>query len=253
MEESAGEDRTLHADGLLNGRDLGGLKRADGTLTPRGIFFRSENVDLLTVSGWQSIYDAGIRTVVDLRQQRERERDTKERPPWLTTVHVDLDGLENTDFWASYLESGLVGTALYFLPYLTAMPERAGSALSSILNAPSGGVLFHCMGGRDRTGIISMLLLSAVGVQHEAIVHDYLETVRLGDVRSASNGRNSAEPELNELCVRHGTTTEGAFRAALAGFDLDVFITAAGLNDEDRAALASWRGSVDCRRAGSAI
>jgi hypothetical protein len=37
------EDRTLKVDGLVNGRDLGGLKRTDGTVTPRGVFFRSEN------------------------------------------------------------------------------------------------------------------------------------------------------------------------------------------------------------------
>ncbi|WP_416403532.1 tyrosine-protein phosphatase [Arthrobacter sp. LFS091] len=246
MEISDGDDRTLRADGLLNGRDLGGLKRSDGTFTPRGVFFRSENVDLLTAAGWQALYDSGIRTVVDLRQRQEREMDNQERPPWVTTVHVDLDGLENTGFWGGFWDNGLVGTALYFLPHLTAMPERAGSTLSAILNAAPGGVLFHCMGGRDRTGIIAMLLLSAVGVEQEAIVHDYMETVRLGDLRAASTNRNSAEAQLNELCVRHGTTTEGAFRAALTSLDLDGFIEAAGLNEKDRATLASWRGSVCC-------
>ncbi|WP_416429489.1 tyrosine-protein phosphatase [Paenarthrobacter nicotinovorans] len=80
MKISDGGDRTLHAEGLTNGRDLGGLKRADGTFTPRGVFFRSENVDLLTPDGWQSLYNAGIRTVVDLRQERERELDIHERP-----------------------------------------------------------------------------------------------------------------------------------------------------------------------------
>ncbi|MEQ4566828.1 tyrosine-protein phosphatase [Paenarthrobacter sp. CAP02] len=246
MEISDGDDRTLRADGLLNGRDLGGLKRSDGTFTPRGVFFRSENVDLLTAAGWQALYDSGIRTVVDLRQRQEREMDNQERPPWVTTVHVDLDGLENTGFWGGFWDNGLVGTALYFLPHLTAMPERAGSTLSAILNAAPGGVLFHCMGGRDRTGIIAMLLLSAVGVEQEAIVHDYMETVRLDDLRAASTNRNRAEAQLNELCVRHGTTTEGAFRAALTGLDLDGFIEAAGLNEKDRATLASWRGSVCC-------
>lgn len=253
MEISDSEDRALHADGLTNGRDLGGLKRNDGTFTPRGVFFRSENIDLLTRNGWQCLYDAGIRTVVDLRQQQERELDIQERPQWLTTVHVDLDGLENTEFWGGFWDNGLVGTALYFLPHLTAMPERAGSTLSAILNAPPGGVLFHCMGGRDRTGIIAMLLLSAVGVQQEAIVHDYMETVRVGDLRAASSNRNSAEAQLNELCVRYGTTTEGAFRAALTGLDLDGFIAAAGLSENDRAVLASWRGSIDCRPSGREI
>ena len=143
------EERTLRAEGLVNVRDLGGLERADGTLTPRGVFFRSENVDWLTRTGWRQLYDAGIRTIVDLRQQRERDADTHARPAWLSTVHVDLDGLENTEFWADYWDNGLVGTALYFLPHLTAMPERAGAALSAILNAPPGGVLFHCVGGFD--------------------------------------------------------------------------------------------------------
>ena len=239
-----GNERVLQADGLVNGRDLGGLPRADGALTPRGVFFRSGNVDWVTPDGWQQIYDAGIRTVVDLRQHRERDADIQTRPGWLTTVHVDLDGLENSEFWADYWDNGLVGTALYFLPHLWAMPERAGASLSAIVNAPPGGVLFHCMGGRDRTGIIAMLLLSAIGTEPEAIVDDYLETVRLGDLRAVSAERNTVELELNEICRRYGTTTEGAFRDALAGLQLNDFIEASGLTGPERVKLLTWRGNV---------
>ncbi|MET3902238.1 tyrosine-protein phosphatase [Paenarthrobacter sp. 4246] len=244
MEESGRKDRALRVDGLVNARDLGGLERADGTLTPHGVFFRSDNVDRISPDGWKQVYEAGIRTVIDLRQPGEREKDTRKRPPWLTTINVDLDGLENTEFWAGYWDNGLVGTALYFLPHLAEMPERAGAAISAILNAPPGGVLFHCMGGRDRTGIIAMILLSAVNAGTEEIVDDYLETVRLGDVRAASSNRNNAESVLNELCERHGTTTEGAFRTALAGFDPQQFTQAADLPERDRTALATWRGSI---------
>jgi protein-tyrosine phosphatase len=240
-----GNERILLADGLVNGRDLGGLPRADGTLTPRGVFFRSANVDWVTPDGWQQIYDAGIRTVVDLRQQRERDADIQTRPDWLNTVHVDLDGLENTEFWADYWDNGLVGTALYFLPHLSAMPERAGAALSAIVDAPPGGVLFHCMGGRDRTGIIAMLLLSVIGTEPDAIVDDYLETVRLGDLRAVSAERNTVEFELNEICRRYGTTTEGAFRAALAGLKLNDFVEASGLTGPDLVGLFTWRGNAD--------
>ncbi|WP_284980973.1 tyrosine-protein phosphatase [Arthrobacter sp. efr-133-TYG-118] len=238
------EDRTLKVDGLVNGRDLGGLKRTDGTVTPRGVFFRSENVDCITGNGWQQVYDAGIHTVVDLRQQRERKTDTRERPDWLTTIHVDLDGLEDKGFWADYWDNGLVGTAIYFLPHLAAMPERAGTAITEVLNAPAGGVLFHCMGGRDRTGLVAMALLHAIGTDPECIIDDYLESVRLGDVRAASSNRNNAEPMLEELCRQHGTTTEGAFRNALAKFDLQAFLDAADFTDEDRKALFTWRGAI---------
>jgi protein-tyrosine phosphatase len=244
----SGSGRALHADGLVNIRDLGGLERTDGTLTPRGVFFRSENVDGLTIEGWEQIYEAGIRTVVDLRQQGERALDTAERPGWLTTSHVDLDGLENEEFWSGYWENGLVGTALYYLPHLTAMPERAAAALSAIINAPRGGVLFHCMAGRDRTGIIAMLLLVAANVDSEAIVDDYLETVRRGELRANHLGIKNAEPELDGLCAQNGTTTEGAFRAALTGFDPVGFLESAGMNERDQAALMTWRGHIDVDR-----
>jgi protein tyrosine/serine phosphatase len=238
------EDRRLNVDGLVNERDLGGLQRAGGALTPRGVFFRSENVDSVTENGWQQIYDAGIRTVVDLRRQEERDTDTRERPNWLTTIHADLDGLENTEFWADYWDNGLVGTALYFLPHLAAMPERTGAAISAVVNAPAGGVLFHCMGGRDRTGLLAMALLHAIGTDPDCIVDDYLETVKLGDVRADSSKRNNVEPRLEELCRQYGTTTEGAFRDALAKFDLQAFLDAAELTDADREGLFTWRGAT---------
>jgi protein tyrosine/serine phosphatase len=244
MTVSQGDVRELRTDGLVNGRDLGGLRRTDGTLTPRGIFFRSENVDWVTAEGWQQLYDAGIRTVVDLRQQGERDADTQARPDWVNILHVDLDGLENTEFWADYWDNGLVSTALYFSPHLAAMPERAAAAISAIVSAPPGGVLFHCMGGRDRTGMISMLLLAAVDVDHEEIVDDYLETIRHGDLRAASRNRNNEESALDELCQRHGTTTEGAFRSALGDLDIGTYLEAARLGIRERAALESWRGSL---------
>ncbi|PWJ47607.1 Protein tyrosine/serine phosphatase [Quadrisphaera granulorum] len=237
-------DRALRAEGLVNARDLGGLRRDDGTLTPTGVFYRSENVDWLTPAGWQQLYAAGIRTIVDLRQPAERARDLAERPDWVTTVEVDLDGLENHEFWKDYWDNGLVGTALYFLPHLEAMPERAAAALSAVVSAPPGGVLFHCMGGRDRTGLIALLLLKAIGTRDDEIVDDYLETVRLGDLRAASMKRNNEEASLEALCRAHGTTTEGAFRHAVENVDLDTVLSGANVSADDRRALFSWRETV---------
>ena len=80
-------DRTLHVEGLVNARDLGGLKRKDGSATPFGVFYRSESVDLILGDGWQQLYDAGIRTIVDLRQHSESDKDMNPRPDWLHTIH----------------------------------------------------------------------------------------------------------------------------------------------------------------------
>jgi hypothetical protein len=124
------------------------------------------------------------------------------------------------------------------------MPERAGKALSALANAPAGGVLFHCMGGRDRTGLISLLLLAAVDVEADEIVSDYMETVRLGDVRAASAKRNNEEPLLEQLCATRGATTEGAFRDVLRQLDLASFFKAANLDPTAKAAIRTWRGSI---------
>ncbi|WP_298340006.1 tyrosine-protein phosphatase [Ferrimicrobium sp.] len=237
-------ERALRVDGLVNARDLGGLRRHNGSYTPRGVFFRSENLDRVSEAGWDQIWEAGIRTVVDLRQPSERSCDVGSRPGWLTIRQVDLDGLDNEDFWSNYWDNGLKGTALYFLPHLQAMPERTGAALSAILNAPPGGVLFHCMSGRDRTGMIAMLLLRAVDADTEDIVDDYLETVRLGELRAASENQENDENAREEPCRSHGTTTENAFRSALSQLQLPTVLTLAGLSEPDLQALRSWRNTI---------
>jgi len=128
MTDPGGVERTLRLDGLANARDLGGLRRGDGTRTPGGVFFRSENVDRLSPEGWDALAAAGVRTILDLRQPWERDRDVTPRPDWVSTVAVDLDGLDNKEFWKDYWDNGLVGTALYYAPHLQAMPQRSVGA-----------------------------------------------------------------------------------------------------------------------------
>jgi protein-tyrosine phosphatase len=234
----------VEVDGLVNVRDLGGLERLNGLRTPSGVFYRSENVDAVTEKGWEQLQALGITTVVDLRQERERARDVGTRPSWLAIRMVDLDEWENQGFWENYWDNGLVGTALYYTPHLNAMPDRAGAALSAIVSAPPGGVLFHCMGGRDRTGMIAMLLLSAIDTKTDEIADDYLETVRRGEIRAVQAGRDNDEPRLQAFCRGHGTTTEKAFRDALATLEFEALLDRLGMPAADRLALRTWRGAA---------
>jgi protein-tyrosine phosphatase len=236
--------RTLTVDGLVNARDLGGLPLTRGGHTPTGVFYRSENLDTVTTTGWDQLHAAGIRTVVDLRQPGERARDRQSRPTWLTTHHVDLDGLDDQRFWSGYWDNGLVGTALYYLPHLTAMPQRTGAALTALAHAGDGGVLFHCMQGRDRTGMIAMILLAIAGTEPDAIVEDYLHTVRLGDLRATTTGRANDEPRIEQFLAGHATTTEQAFRDALTGLDLPTLWDTTGISHTTRQLLHTWRGRL---------
>jgi hypothetical protein len=232
--------RTLAVDGLVNARDLGGLPLLRGGVTPAGVFYRSETADRITAAGWGQLHRAGVRSIVDLSAPAERARDVNARPDWLTTVTVDLDNPQNREFWIYYEQTGLDGTPLYLLPHLTAMPERIGAVLTALARAPAGAVLFHCMSGRDRTGLTAMVLLSIAGVHPEAIVDDYLETHRLGGAFALTTNGDYEPTPIEELLKEHATTTELAFREALAGLDP----ARLGLAEDVHAVIASWRGQI---------
>jgi len=236
--------RTLAAEGLVNARDLGGLPTSDGGTTPAGRFFRSESVDRVTTDGWAALRDAGIRTVVDLRAPSEREKDTGVRPDWLTTVVIDHDDLDDQDFWADFWDNGLVGTPLYYGPHLDRKPDRTVEVLRAMVRAEPGGVLFHCAGGRDRTGIVSLALLSIAGVAADAIVDDYLVTVETAPALFASIGVPVHEEQIEALCAEHGTTVADAFRAVVDGFDVDAFVARSGLDASELEALRTFRARV---------
>jgi hypothetical protein len=239
------ESRDLAVDGLANARDLGGLPLAAGGVTPRGVFVRSERPDRVDPDGWAVLHEHGVRTVVDLRQPEEREAHRGRVPAGIADLHVDHDGLEHAAFWAGYWDNGLVGTPLYYLPHLEALPERTVAVLSAVATAPEGGVLFHCAGGRDRTGLIAAILLTVAGVETDAIVADYLETIANAEAMAIGQGRPSGEQAVADLLTSLGTDSESAFRAFLDGLDVEALL--ARLPDDEATAIRTWRGALPPR------
>jgi hypothetical protein len=239
------ESRALHVEGLHNVRDLGGLPRVGGGTTPVGVFVRSERPDLVRETGWAALRAHGVRTVLDLRQPVERASEPSRLPEGFADRHVDHDGLEHTAFWADYWDNHLVGTPLYYLPHLRALPERTSAVLSAIATVPEGAVLFHCAGGRDRTGLVAAILLALAGVEQDAIVADYLETIENADALAAGQGRPNGEPAVAALLASRGTTSEEAFRAFLAGLDVEALL--ARLPAEQARSLRTWRGALPAR------
>lgn len=236
------DSRAVVVDGLANARDLGGLPLAAGGVTPTGVFVRSERPDRVDAAGWAVLHDRGVRAVVDLRQPAEREAHRARVATGIGDLHVDHDGLEHADFWAGYWDNGLVGTPLYYLPHLEALPERTVAVLSAIATAPAGGVLFHCAGGRDRTGLIAAILLRAAGAEEDAIVADYLRTIENAEAMAIGQGRPNGEQAIAELLASLGTDSESAFRTFLAGLDVEALL--ARLPDDEATAIRTWRGAL---------
>lgn len=231
--------RALTVPGLYNARDLGGLPLLGGGVTPSGVFVRSESPDLVTEEGWEQLRAKGIRTVIDLRRPDERAHDTSVRPTWATVLNADL---HDPAFAQRFGAEGLEGAALHYLDRLRESPAAVVAALRAISEAEPGAVMIHCVSGRDRTGLLSALLLVVAGVEPEAIVLDYLETVGNAPQLAVAQGVPNWEPHVDRLLTELGTTTELSFRAFLSALDVEPLLRE--LNPEQAQALRSWRGAM---------
>ncbi len=177
----------IELEGAANARDLGGLLTTDGGKTVRGRLLRSDNLQELSPADVAIlVQEVGLTTVVDLRSTAEL---TAEGPAPLDAVpgirHVHLPVLpeagDATDAVADVLltrvdrdHSRFPGNpqAGHYLGYLEDRPAEVVAALRTIAES-DGAALVHCAAGKDRTGVVVALALTAAGVVREAVVADY--------------------------------------------------------------------------------
>ena len=131
-------ERHLHWDGCANVRDLGGLRTSDGGEIRPGAIVRADALDRLSADGWAALEAHGVRTVIDLRNDDELATDLAPRPAAITTLHLPLDGVEDTEFWKQWHERPEFGTPIYYRPFLDHFPDRTAAVLTAIARARAG-------------------------------------------------------------------------------------------------------------------
>ena len=230
-------DRNLFWEGCYNARDLGGLPTACDRRTRWGAVVRSDSLDHLTTAGWSALYAHGIRTIVDLRNDEELGFETQARPPGLTTVHVPLDDIADTAFWEYLWKEELDGTPLLHRPFLERKPEQCAAAVAAIARAEPGGVVFHCGIGRDRTGIVALLLLALAGVAPKEIASDYEQSNERLRPHWAKLALEDQSVWAEERLKREGTSARALILVTLTSLDADAYLRSGGLGDEDLDAL----------------
>jgi protein tyrosine/serine phosphatase len=164
-------------DGCVNVRDLGGLPTADGRTTRRGQIVRADNVRRLSEAGWRALVAHGVSRVVDLRFAGELEADDAADAP-VEVVHVSLLGEWDDATGARYEQqtAGADATARLvwlYLEFLDSFRANFAAAIGAVADAPEGAVVVHCMAGKDRTGLVSALLLRLAGVETAVVAADY--------------------------------------------------------------------------------
>jgi protein-tyrosine phosphatase len=229
--------RHLDWDGCFNARDLGGIPLAGDAETRRGAVIRADNIDGLSAAGWSALQEHGVRTVIDLRNDDERELDRSERPAGIQTLHLPLDAIHDSDFWGDWMHGPQFATPLYYAAHLERFPERSARVLAAIARAEPGGVLVHCVTGRDRTGQVSLQLLALAGVAPEHIASDYeLSAARLR-ARYESLGEPDQGPLIDEFLTSRGTSARDLIVSMLAANDIEATLQRGGLTAADVDAL----------------
>jgi hypothetical protein len=191
--------RDLDWVGCRNVRDLGGFPIGEGT-TRYGVYVRSDNARRLTSAGWDAAAAYGIGTVLDLRCDAECAADPPEAPRIPSTRVSLFDHFDNDpDYRADLLArvGHLAPAPRYYVLYTEALEldARRFAEAVGVLAAPAGGVLFHCVGGKDRTGMLSALLLRLVDVSLDDVDDDYVRSeARLGESRSPGRHDVTAPP-----------------------------------------------------------
>jgi protein-tyrosine phosphatase len=240
------QPRDLVWDGCLNVRDLGGLPTADGRETRFGAIVRADSVRQLTDEGWRSLVDHGIRTVIDLRGDYERVDDPPAEVP-VEVVHVPF--LEaNEAEWeeigeeldAAVAAAPDVATATrdVYLIFLERFRLNVAASVRAIANAPEGGIVVHCAGGKDRTGLLAAFLLHLAGVAGDEIAADYsLSEERLRPRHEQWFEAAESEEELERL-RRIAQTPAASMTGVFAELErryggVESYLRGAGLTTEE--------------------
>jgi protein-tyrosine phosphatase len=213
--------KILDLIGAHNFRDLGGYRTAAGSTTRFGRLFRSDTLHELTVSDVAILDQLGLRTIIDLRTEKEAARSGRgplgDRPIDYVNVSVLVDGGSEEQAAPTPDGSDVAERYLWYLENgSTAFPTALG-----ILSEPERyPVVFHCYAGKDRTGVLAALVLALLDVPRPTIVSDYaLTAARMERLL----GRLAADPRfagrLGELPASAFSVDERSMEGFLEGLD----------------------------------
>ena len=201
-EKKLGTGRVRTKSGSL----LGSTKNTRAILPDSLRFIRSDAPENITGDEIQQLIDSGITSVYDLRDEDERTAHPcpLEREPAFTYFPAPVAG------------GGAVPAAPEDVApsYIRMADENLADTARKILNA-KGGVLYFCSAGKDRTGVLTALLLRAMGMTDEYIIDDYLLSGE--NMREAQQRYAEAHPDADIRVITPQRSYMADFLAWLDG------------------------------------
>jgi protein-tyrosine phosphatase len=167
-------NRTIDLDGCLNFRDLGGYPSADGRTVRWRRVFRSDALHHLSRQDVTRLRDEiGLGEVIDLRSSAELRSEGR-GPLAGESIRFHHHPLYDGETPKTAPSAELKLTDRYFL--LAEFAKRPIASVIATLAGTDRPAVYHCAAGKDRTGVVSAIVLGVLGVPDAVIVADYAAT-----------------------------------------------------------------------------
>lgn len=195
--------RTIALEGARNFRDLGGYPTISGGRTRYGIAYRSAALSGMTRADRERLLALRLTACIDLRSGFELSEDDQHGGfvPWTRTIRLPVLDVANAAAYAELLRQRLVGEpAPAGLARLYAhMLDTAGVTFAAATKVVATSVpsVHLCTTGKDRTGVLSALLLRLAGVPDTLIAWDWACSMPLPRERGAAAPINAALAHLD--------------------------------------------------------
>ena len=172
-----------------NTRELGGYVIRDGVATRRNSLWRSDVQNYPSKEDFACLKERGITTIIDLRG----EKDIVRKP----SGFADVSGFTYVN--CPIVEGSGVPESVEAVPvsYLAIAQAENMPKVFQTIAASEAGVMFNCTAGKDRTGVVSAILLLHAGVSDADIIENYVLTREYGKERLALVHKNFPEVDMN--------------------------------------------------------
>ncbi|MEI6682035.1 MAG: tyrosine-protein phosphatase [Bacteroidota bacterium] len=191
----------------MNFRDLGGIPAVDGRKVKPGLLFRSGDLFNLTPGDIIRLEEMNLSTIIDFRAHREvAARPDKQVATVKNSIHIDIfDAARDTaekfleENNAAGLETVLIAD---YRRMITSHQEDFRRFLAILSGTDDLPLVYHCAAGKDRTGLATVFLLTALGVSLVHIMEDYMATNIFGKTYTDKIIRKVTESGLNGEILR---------------------------------------------------